>query len=94
MSIYRDILKVMTCLTVIGLTAAPVYAQQSTQQLPCNQQNAANCMQGKNPIPSNNIGGGGGPYSNNQFDPARNVTPNNPTQQNNSAPQDNSAQQK
>lgn len=43
MSIHLDIFKVMTCLTVIGLTAASGYSAQAQQQN-CNQQTGQNCM--------------------------------------------------
>lgn len=43
MSIHLDIFKVMTCLTVIGLTAASGYPAQAQQQN-CNQQTGQNCM--------------------------------------------------
>lgn len=65
MSINLDIVKVMTCLTVIalaGASALPAQAQQMTQQANCSQQNPANCMQkGSAADPAGNLQGGG-PY--------------------------------
>lgn len=81
MSIHRNILKVMTCLTVIGLTAAPVYAQQTTQQANCTPQNSQNCVN----IPKVNPNmqpQGAGPYDKPGIEPGSSqVTPTNPQQQ-------------
>ena len=43
MSTHLNILKVMACLVVIGLTAASGYPAQAQQQN-CNQQTGQNCM--------------------------------------------------
>ena len=94
MSPHLDILKVMACVTVIGLTAAPVYAQQTMPQQPCTQANAANCVQAIPGAVRTNNPGSGSPYATDPYAPSRNVTPNNPTQQNSSSQQDNSSQQK
>lgn len=85
MSNHRDVFKVVACLTVIGLTAAPAYkaqAQQTTQQANCNLPNPMNCGQ-------NNSNGdpkyqGAGPYDSSSmyFAPgARDVTHANPASQ-------------
>lgn len=60
MSIHLDVLKVMTCLTVIGLTAASGLPAQAQQQN-CNQQTGQNCMNTPK-IDPNMQPQGAGPY--------------------------------
>jgi len=86
MSIHFNVVKVMTCLTVIALTGAlahPAQAQQTTQQANCIQQNAKDCMQnGSGVDPSSNLQGGG-PYDHNYFAPGDGQhTPTNPLKDN------------
>ncbi|MDE2495855.1 MAG: hypothetical protein KGL97_18300 [Alphaproteobacteria bacterium] len=64
MSIHGDIFKVMACLTVFGLAAAPAHEAQAqtTQQSNCDQQSGQNCMQNSPKIDPNSQLQGGGAY--------------------------------